>query len=251
MHPVLLVDPNDHSREKIRKMIEWNRWGFAVEGCAETFADAMSLMTRRLFSLVLINIRREYARGMQLCGQIRKKSRIPIILVGGRKSFHLARKAMHYKVSDYLPDPVSSDELLRSLETVKSELETDFASSSGISGENAQALSSPSDVIEQVKACVKDSLRENITLKEIARALHFNCSYLGQKFKERENMTFNEYLLRQRMERAKFLLEHTHMKVYEIASEVGYSDLDWFYKKFKAYTGVSANQYRKLISDTA
>jgi len=98
---------------------------------------------------------------------------------------------------------------------------------------------------------VKHSLRENITLKEIARSLHFNCSYLGQKFKEHEKMTFNEYLLRQRMERAKTLLAHTRMKVYEIANQVGYSDLDWFYKKFKSYTGVSANQYRKMSSDTA
>lgn len=251
MHPVLLVDPNDHSREKIKKMIERNRWGFAVEGWAETSADAMSLMSRRLFSLVLINIRREYTRGMQLCDQIRQKSRIPIILVGGRKSFHLARKAMRYKVSDYLPDPVSSDELLRSLQTVKSEIETASAYPSGLSGENTQALSSPSGIIDQVKTHVRDSLHENITLKEIARILHFNCSYLGQKFKEHENMTFNEYLLRQRMEKAKSLLAHTHLKVYEIASEVGYSDLDWFYKKFKAYTGVSANQYRKMFSGTA
>lgn len=260
MYPVLLVDPNDHSREKIKKMVEWNRWGFVVKACARSFADAAAWTTGGRFSLVLINIRRDCARGLQLCDEIRQTSRVPIILVGGKRSFHLARKALLRKVSDYLPDPVSSDELHGSLKTVKRELERDSAYYFGLSGENPQALTSPiagrdarspANIIDQVKAYVNHSLHENITLKEIARSLHFNSSYLGQKFKEHEKMTFNEYLLRQRMERAKTLLAHTRMKVYEIANEVGYSDLDWFYKKFKAYTGVSANQYRKLFSDTA
>ena len=43
-------------------------------------------------------------------------------------------------------------------------------------------------------------------------------------------MTFNEYLLQQRMEKAKLLLVHTDMKIYEIADMVGYNDMDWFYK---------------------
>lgn len=59
-------------------------------------------------------------------------------------------------------------------------------------------------------------------------------------------MTFNEFLLKQRMEKAKLLLEKTDMKIYEVAQEVGYVELDWFYKKFKTYTGVNANKYRQL-----
>jgi len=260
MHPVLLVDPDRASREYVRKMIEWNRWGFVVGACAETFEKAVSLMGGSSFSLVLINIRGDCDRWLQLCEEIRKRSRIPIILFGGKRSFHLVRKAMRSKVSDYLPDPVTSGELSGSLQAVRMELEQSSPIPHGGSGEHLQALAVPagcrnadsgSDIIEQVKARVQHSLHENITLKEIARTLHFNSSYLGQKFKEHENMTFHEYLLRQRMEKAKALLAHTRMKIYEIANEVGYSDLDWFYKKFKSYTGVSANQYRKMFSDTA
>lgn len=255
MYTVLLVDPNAHSREKIKRMIEWDRAGFALKEHAGTAGDAMHVITKHAVSLVLINIRREYVRGMQLCAQIRQTSRMPIILIGGNKSFHQARKALHYKVSDYLPDPVSADDLLKSLRTAQCDLEPD----NGRTGKIPQALTFPgidqdlhaADIIDQVKAYVKDSLDQPVTLKAIARSLHFNCAYLGQKFKEYEKMTFHEYLLRQRMEKAKSLLRHTQMKVYEIAGEVGYSDLDWFYKKFKAYTGVSANEYRKMVSVTA
>lgn len=75
-----------------------------------------------------------------------------------------------------------------------------------------------------------EQLHRNITLKQISDSLNFNCAYLGQKFKQQENMSFNEYLLRQRMEKAKLLLETTDMKIYEIADAVGYSEIDWFYK---------------------
>lgn len=61
-------------------------------------------------------------------------------------------------------------------------------------------------------------------------------------------MSFNEYLFIQRMERAKMLLEQTDLKIYEIANEVGYTEIDWFYKRFKSYTGVSANEYRKMVA---
>jgi YesN/AraC family two-component response regulator len=29
-----------------------------------------------------------------------------------------------------------------------------------------------------------------------------------------------------------------------VATEVGYREIDWFYKKFKEYTGVSPSEYR-------
>lgn len=96
-----------------------------------------------------------------------------------------------------------------------------------------------------------EQLHHNITLKRISDSLNFNCAYLGQKFKQQEKMSFNEYLLRQRMEKAKLLLETTDMKIYEIADAVGYSEIDWFYKKFREYTGTSANEYRKQCFITA
>lgn len=53
------------------------------------------------------------------------------------------------------------------------------------------------------------------------------------------------------MEKAKLLLETTEMKIHEIAGAVGYMEIDWFYKKFKEYTGTSANEYRKQCFITA
>ncbi|KWX74392.1 hypothetical protein AMQ84_20560 [Paenibacillus riograndensis] len=57
--------------------------------------------------------------------------------------------------------------------------------------------------------------------------------------------------LLRRMEKAKLLLETTEMKIYEITDAVGYTEIDWFYKKFKEYTGTSAYEYREQCFITA
>jgi len=249
VYKVLLAEPVDRAHPSTtRQLLDWGQLGYALEPCSRTPSEAVAMLANHPISLVLIDMRDAEEDGLELCGRIREASRLPIILFGGRQDFELARKALYYQVSDYLPDPLPADELAVSLLNVKRNLD---AAREPEPAAPAGETASPGSVIDKVKEYVDESLHQNITLKEISHILHFNYSYLGQKFKDQENMTFNEYLLRQRMEKAKRLLERSDMKVYEVAAEVGYTEMDWFYKKFKAYTGVSANEYRKLISITA
>lgn len=254
MYKVLIVDPDHHAKEWMDCMQD-RQAKFELECHAAAAAEAVSMLSSQDHQLVLINMRASEEEGLQLCGRIREKSRIPIVLVGGRNEFQLARKALYYQVKDYLPDPVLPEELTASLENVKRELDAASVSEEellpGVEAVQQAAAVSSSGIIDKVKGYVAKALHQNITLKEISHIFHFNYSYLGQKFKDQEKMTFKEYLLQQRMEKAKFLLENTDMKVYEIANEVGYTEMDWFYKKFKTYTGVSANNYRKGINITA
>lgn len=250
MYKVLLVDPMIHSREKTQNMLDWRHLGFIIQAYAGNSSDALALMDREPFSLVLINIKNAQADGMLLCEHIRQQSRVSIILLEGGDDFQLARKALSFQVSDYIAQPVQASDLTAGLLAVKKELES-------IADDQQPLHASPvpfkrskqgKSIIDIVKKYVEEELHLNITLKKISALLHFNCAYLGQKFKDHENMSFNEYLLQQRMEKAKLLLEKTDMRIYEIANEVGYTEIDWFYKKFKAYTGASANEYRKQIS---
>jgi YesN/AraC family two-component response regulator len=271
LHKVMLVDLSPHSIANQTHSLDWRRLGYSLGGFAKSLGDAVSLFSRERFSLVVIHIRDAHAEGIRLCEFIRDKcKRMPLMLVGGRMDFHSAREAMHYGVNDYLPAPFTLEEMTDSLrnmrEMIGDESDTAAASSRGdilyqagagdeTGGETAENAADARlrdvHVIDRVKAYVEECLDQAITLKEISTSMHFNCSYLGQKFKYHENMTFNEYLLQQRMEKAKFLLEHTGLRIYEIANKVGYIEIDWFYKKFKSYTGVSANAYRKMHSITA
>lgn len=41
------------------------------------------------------------------------------------------------------------------------------------------------------------------------------------------------------------LLENTNIPIYEIASEIGYNNLNFFYKKFKKYFNVTPQKFRE------
>jgi len=105
-------------------------------------------------------------------------------------------------------------------------------------------MSSSSKTVETVKNLIKENYPKNINLKTIAEEIHMNPTYLGQMFKSAMNMSFNDYLMGVRLERAKFLVLNTDKRIYEIATEVGFRQLDTFYKKFKEYAGKSAGELR-------
>ncbi|MBO9600588.1 MAG: helix-turn-helix domain-containing protein [Cohnella sp.] len=101
--------------------------------------------------------------------------------------------------------------------------------------------------VEEAKQLLQQDYGDGVCLKTIAKKLYVNPAYLGRLFKTYQNATFNEYLIQVRMEKAKELLKTTDMKIYEIAHEIGYRQLDWFYKKFKAYTGYSAKEFKTKL----
>ncbi|GFR36962.1 putative two-component response regulator [Insulibacter thermoxylanivorax] len=242
----LLVDPDSQSRKRLLEQLDWYRLGYEIQAPEpQTFEEVLHAIDKESFDLVIISLRALPSFSMRLCEQIRKHSTASILLIGGSKQMNIVHKAIMLKVSDYLPDPYDAQDLEVCLVNLRSSIRRQEKAA------GQPSTSSACTTIEMIKRYVQEQLHQNITLKKISDELHFNCAYLGQKFKRHEKMSFNEYLLQQRMEKAKRLLIESDLKIYEIAHRVGYSEVDWFYKKFKEYTGVSANEYRKKMKDTA
>ena len=58
-------------------------------------------------------------------------------------------------------------------------------------------------------------------------------------------MTFKKYLMQQRMERAKVLLEQGKSSIGDICDQVGVSNPSYFSHLFKQYTGKLPSEYKK------
>lgn len=198
---------------------------------------------------VIVDLTNACEEGLQLCKDLRDISDVPLLLFGGSRDFYSAQQAIALNVIDYLTYPLDPAALKNALITMKTQMKNRQTSEfhSHFSHRFLSSSSSGS-IIDQTKEVVETSLNEPITLKSIAERMHYNPSYLGQKFKAHENKTFNQYLLERRMKRAQYLLTFTDMKIYEIANEVGYNDLDWFYKKFRDYTGTCASSFRSMTT---
>lgn len=102
-------------------------------------------------------------------------------------------------------------------------------------------------VLGQIETDLRENFRENLTLKDLSKKYYVNAAYLGQIFKKQYGESFKDYLNRIRIEEAAELLLKTDKKVYEIAEEVGYRDLDYFINKFIGMKGCTPAKFRKQI----
>ncbi|WP_340022786.1 response regulator transcription factor [Paenibacillus sp. FSL K6-1096] len=109
----------------------------------------------------------------------------------------------------------------------------------------AEAGGGEDRMMSAVTGYVREHYQEKLKLQDIAKALHVNPAYLGQRFRKHYGSSFNDFLHEFRIEEAKKLLRRTDMGITEIASRVGYSDADVFTAKFKALNGVTPSGYKK------
>ncbi len=105
--------------------------------------------------------------------------------------------------------------------------------------------SSQGSVLDDVLYYIDHNYQANIRLETIAPLFGYNSAYLGKIFTGFVGETFNSYLDHMRIERAKELLLENQLKVYEIAAQVGYRNVDYFHKKFQKYVGKSPNEFRR------
>lgn len=102
-------------------------------------------------------------------------------------------------------------------------------------------------VLSQIESDLKANFRENLTLKDLSKKYFVNAAYLGQTFKKQYGESFKDYLNRIRVEAAVELLLYSDKKIYEIAEEVGYKDMDYFINKFIALKGCTPAKFRKQV----
>ena len=100
-------------------------------------------------------------------------------------------------------------------------------------------------VLLDVEGEIRKNYAENLTLKELGKKYFVNSAYLGQMFRKKYGVSFKEYLNNYRIERAAEILLRTDDKIYLVAEEVGYRDLDYFINRFIQSKGCTPTTYRK------
>ena len=102
---------------------------------------------------------------------------------------------------------------------------------------------SKNDYPKKVKGYIDSNYMNHLSIETIAKSLNLNRKYLSRIFKEKYNITMQQYIVKKRMIEAKKLLTAGY-RVEETAYMVGYSDNFVFSKAFKKYHGKSPVKFR-------
>ncbi|MCB2339260.1 AraC family transcriptional regulator [Clostridium estertheticum] len=84
-----------------------------------------------------------------------------------------------------------------------------------------------------------------ITLKSMADHFSYNPDYIGKLVKKIIGKTLTELVKEKKIKQSEYLLHNTKMSVIDVITEVGYSNVSYFYRQFKDQVGVTPDEYRK------
>jgi len=101
-----------------------------------------------------------------------------------------------------------------------------------------------SPLVRRARAYIVGHQADPIDLDNVAKAMHVSTFYFCKMFKKATGLTFTEYLGRVRIEKAKSLLLNPHLRISEIAYDVGFQSLTHFNRVFRQVTGQSPTVFR-------
>lgn len=81
-------------------------------------------------------------------------------------------------------------------------------------------------------------------MRMIADQLHKEYTYLSRLFSDAEGITIEKYIIQQKIEKVKELLEYGELNLNEIAFKMGYSSSAHLSTQFKGVTGISPSKYK-------
>ncbi len=99
--------------------------------------------------------------------------------------------------------------------------------------------------IKDVKKILDDNIDLNISLSKIAKSVELNGSYLSRSFKKNYGLSPHNYVLNQRIEKAKELID-SGFEIAEIAQELGFYDQAHFYRNFKSIYSITPREYQQM-----
>ncbi|MDB5118917.1 MAG: AraC family transcriptional regulator [Sphingobacteriales bacterium] len=81
-------------------------------------------------------------------------------------------------------------------------------------------------------------------MEQIANRLNKDYAYLSRLFSDSEDTTIEKFIIQQKIEKVKELLEYGEMNLNEISYQMGYSSSAHLSSQFKAVTGITPSVYK-------
>ncbi len=98
--------------------------------------------------------------------------------------------------------------------------------------------------MEQARLFIEANLQNELSLEDIAAAVHLSKAHLARKFKEAYQVTPNQFLVGMRLKQAAKLLKTTNLPVNEVVNQVGFYSASSFIRLFKNEFGVTPMVFR-------
>lgn len=103
--------------------------------------------------------------------------------------------------------------------------------------------------LQQVTEYISEHYMEPLSLEELAGLLHITPQHLCILFKNKLSMRPFEYITKVRINNSKMIMNREkHIKIEEVARQVGYDSSSYFCSNFKKIEGMTPKTYQRLYT---
>ena len=240
MYSIMIVEDEYLVRQGIASLVDYEQFGMQVIAQAENGIEAWQKFQENPADILLTDINMPQMNGLELSKLVRDQApKCHIVFLTGYDDFDYARTAIKLGADDYLLKPFSKDDVEEMLAKVQTKLDKERKKAQI---QNLVDQGQRSELEEAIHERLADS---ELSLKNLAFQLGFSPSYLSVLIKKELGLPFQDYLIQERMKKAKLLLLTTDLKIYEIAEQVGFEDMNYFSQRFKQVVGLTPRQFKK------
>ena len=180
---------------------------------------------------------------------------IPIVMLTEDYSSELVLWALRSRVWDFFVKPVDAKEINASVESLLKKIslnkvvKRDNFMQQPVVPSTARPYKTKGNSASTILAVdyVQQHLANKITVEEVAKRCGMSKSHFSRTFKKEHDITFQQFLIQQRMNKAVELLKNTDFHVTQIAHAVGYCELSNFTSTFQRMIGIQPSSFRKAL----
>lgn len=284
MYRVLFVDDDDCILFLLQQYQIFKEGEFQISGVAQNGREALELLKKQSFDLVVTDIRMPVLDGLGLINEMRKaRDQTPVILTSTYTEFSYAQQALRLNVSDYIEKPLTEEKLTAALAAIKPLLEEQQSAAEdygdileyvspewledvalAILFRNQSALQSFASLEDSLPEKDRGAILQKIILPEIWEQVCRNLSWVSLQ----REQSFNSTTLLAGMAEIIAYLEDNQVKqqdelVYRICSAIPNAlheeqlmdhlaeklelSKDYMSRKFRERTGIRLNKFITLL----
>jgi AraC family transcriptional regulator len=104
--------------------------------------------------------------------------------------------------------------------------------------------------LRRIKEFVHARIEDDLSLDEMAQSVGLSTAHFARMFRKSTGETPHQFVLRQRLERAKGMLRAPDARVLDVAVACGFKTQQHFAQAFRDFFGVTPTEYRQDLIDS-
>ena len=242
MYNLLLVDDEPEVLESLHDILT-NNFNKAFNITTTSYsAEAIKVIKNGITDILVTDIKMPEYTGFDLANEIRRiNSAAKVIFLTGFANFDYAYSAIKSGCDDYILKINAEKEIVASIYKLLDFIDIDY---NGMLAHGERKIDEE-DTMEHIKKYICEHISEDLSLQKLSDAMYYNPSYLSRIFRQQTGESLSNFIINERINEAKKLLQETRLKIYEVSQQVGIESPIYFNRIFKKKTGVSPKVYRQ------